>query len=374
MEGGARQGAVPIETANYTKCKYVKKRRIRKQARINKLVIAGANDYVLRCQAYNQYANANGGIYVVSANQVNATDVGTYLPMWLFDTTAAMNWSTGPSAASANLTFGEVVYRPFVRNTGPPANNITFTKNRNSFYASDGTNIVNDYGHQLEYTPQNLTSQQNGFLMKAFHRYTQIHMLCYGTTNFASRWSIGFVRFHKEHLTPGWWDTGNVGANSGGLASNLSEQMSETVALYQHLAAPFMYSPLQNFNFQMRRDYTYVPVKEFTMGFPAGAVAGTTVPFMHEVKIFKEHNTIRNYAWRDQFALSGVRSQINGPAVQFPATFNRSAPNVDYTSRWYLIVRAQSTGFVQGDIFPAPSTSTSPSFDFMMRNKYTEII
>lgn len=368
----SRPGAINVQDARFTRCGWRKKRRLSKFGRLSKIVNSGVNPYQLRCWGLNEYANPNGGYFrLANMNQTLATDLGHYLPIWYFDVTAAMNWAT--PGGSTGLFFGQVSYRPFIRTDTAQANSsgaITFRKNVTPFENNAG-NPNGGNVNSISYTGQVVSSTQNGFLKAALHKYMAARMLCYGIIGVPVRFRVSLIRFKKAHLTPGWQD--QFFNDGGGAASNVSavydQNVAESVALQQYLAGPFRHSPLNVQQTSARKKYQEVVIKDFVLG---GAPTGSTVPYMHQLDIFRQFNRVRRYDWQQQVAQADD-NQWNNNIYAIQATMNQ--PNVDFTSRWYLTIRAQALPSTQATaVDPVPDTTKTPSFDFNMMNMYEDII
>lgn len=366
MGMSSRPGAINVQTANFTRCNVKKRRRISKRRRLDKLTQSSCNYVTLRASGVNGYANAAGGYFVIANANNTTADLGHYLPMWYFDITATQNSQAVPGTNNnANLLVaGQCVYRPFIRTSPTPQ--LTFNKNVAAFKDPSGTVGAGGFGYYIVQgsVPNNVNvALQNNGLRAALHNWFSAKMLCYGLLNTPVRFRISLVRFHKEHLVPGWWDTnfGNVTGSSG-----TEWNMQEAVNLQQYLAGPFRYSPLNEQNQNMRKLYTEKVIKDFVLAAPT---SGT--PYMHQLNIFEQFNTIRRYDWEQ-----GVYDPTDPAYNNETFTINtaRLQPNVNFTKRWYLLVRAQAIdGTTVDPAAPAPDTTKWPSFDILLKNKYTMI-
>lgn len=368
MDGeSSRPGAINVQDAKFTRCGWRKKRRISRRSYIDKSVIAGINTYMLRCWGVNPYASANGGYFrLANTNSTAANDVGHFLPMWYFDITAAMNWNN-PNAGPAVLNFGQVSYRPFIRQGTSEV--LTFRKTVTQFESPTGA-VAGGNANTLYFTSQTGSSTQNGFLKAALHEYTSAKMLCYGIQGVPVRFRVSLVRFHKAHLCPGWEDQffdNGTGTSVPGVAG-FNTNVQEAVSLQQYLAGPFRHSPLNVQQTNNRKKYSEILIKDFVIG---GAPTGQT-PYMHQLEIFKQHNAIRKYDWQTN---TGSNQDFAWDVNDYQQMVLTSQTNVDFTKRWYILVRAQALASTQTtDIDPVPDTTRTPSFDFNMINKYKDII
>lgn len=357
----SRPGAINVQTANFTRCNVKKKRRISKRRRLDKLTQASTNYVTLRCDGVNGYANTAGGYFVLANCNNTTADLGHYLPIFYFDVTATINQT--PTIGTNNslsgvTTIAQVTYRPFIRTTPTPQ--LTFNKNVPQFRdAAGGT--AGGLGNQMVQGSYTNNQAGNTGIRAALHNWMSAKLLCYGILNVPVRYRISLIRFHKEHVCPGWWDTGfaNVTGNE-----TTEWAMQEAVNLQQYLAGPFRYSPLNEQNQNMKKLFTEKVLKDFVLG---GAASGT--PYMHQLNIFEQFNRIRRYDW-EQAVQDATDTSYN--AETFTINNARTQANVNFTSRWYLCIRAQSIdGTVADPAAPVPDTTKWPSFDFLMKNKYT---
>lgn len=372
MDGGdmgSRPGAINVQTANFTRCNVKKRRRISKQKFVNKVVTAAYNPYVLRCNGVNSYASIVGGYFRLanSANTGNVNDVGNYLPIWYFDVTAAINW-TAPAGGSSALTYGQVAYRPYLRTGGLPfATSITFRKNVTQFQNAAGA-ATGGNTNQLVFTPNSFATTNNGFLKAALHKWMSAKILCYGIYDVPVRFRVSLIRFHKSFLCPGWEDNGfdQVPENAG-----IDGNANLCYALQQYLAGPFRFSPLNEQQTDLKKHFTEKVLKDFVLGGVPRPAAGSAVPYMHQLNVFEQFNQIRRYDWNTAIADIGDPSRT---AEAYEPVQNKMQPNVDFTKRWYLTIRAQSLAGTTADpVDPVQDTSLWPSFDLLLKNKYVDI-
>lgn len=377
MDESSRPGAINVQDARFTRCTVQKKRRISRRKRLDKLTSAGTNNYLLRCWALNQYANATGGWFVLgNTNQTLAADLGHYLPIWYFDVTAAMNWSSQPNGTTG-LAFGQVSYRPFIRTDATQAasaGGITFRKNVSQFETPSGTGTGGN-ANTLYYTGQTGSSTQNGFIRAALHKYMSARMLCYGIGNVPVRFRVSLIRFKRAHLCPGWQDVDfdNGDGATNGASGSFDENVMQSIALQQYLAGPFRHSPLNIQQTWARKLYQEKVIKDFVIGgAPVPVAPATFTPYMHQLDIFQTFNAIRRYDWSNNTSAQSDRAWNTN---NYDQVVTPCQTNVDFTKRWYLVVRAQALEGTQAtDIAPAPDTTRYPSFDFNMINKYQDII
>lgn len=360
----SRPGAINVQDAKFTRCSWRRKRRISRQAKVNKLVDGAKNTYMLRCWGVNPYAFANGGYFVVP--NTNVTDVaapGHHLPMVMFDITAAMNWSR--VGGSEGLQFGRVVYRPFIRTGAVGGSNpVDFSTSQPQFETPAGA-AGGGTANTLFKTPQTFSSLQNGFLRAAFHKYMSAKLLCYGIKNIPVRFRVSLIRFKKNFLAPGFQDA-DFGGIPGAVATN--DNLAQMQALYQYLVGPFRHSPLNDQQPWARKLYQEVKIKDFVIG---GAPETASAPYMHQVNIFRQFNTVRKYDWQQNSTfVTDAAWDVNN----YDQSSVNNQTNVDFTKRWYLVVRAQALSGTVTAGAPVPDTTRYPSFDFNMINTYEEII
>lgn len=361
---GTREGAINTEEAKFTRCSWRRKRRISRQAKVNKLVDGAKNVYMLRCWGVNPYASANGGYFVVpNTNVTDAANPGHHLPMLMFDLTAAMNWNR--VGGTEGLVFGRVMYRPFIRTSQTAANpTVDFSIAQPQFETPSGAG-TGGVANTLFKTPQSFSSLQNGFLRAAFHKYMSAKLLCYGIKLVPVRYRISLIRFKKNFLAPGFYDQ-DFGGFSGTSATN--DNQAQLQALYQYLVGPFRHSPLNDQQTWARKLFQEVKIKDFVIG---GAPDTATAPYMHQVNVFRQFNVVRKYDWANN---SAFNTDAAWDVNNYDQSSVSSQTNVDFTKRWYLVVRAQALSSTVTSGAPVPDTTKSPSFDFNMINTYEEII
>lgn len=368
----SRPGAINVQTANFTRCNVKKRRRISRRKFLDRVTSASVNTYVLRCNGVNGYANPGGGWFRLAncaQGGAGAPDSGHFLPIWYFDTGAAINW-TSPAGGSAALTFAQVAYRPFFRDAANSVapQTVTFRKQitqfQNSAGAASGGNT-----NQLVFTGQTFSSTQNGFLKGSFQKWMSAKLLCYGIYDTPVRFRVSLIRFHKPFLTPGYEDIG-FEANQGNAGTDANASLNMSVQ--QYLAGPFRFSPLNDQQGEMKKHFTERVLKDFVIGGVPKPATGAIAPYMHQLNIFEQFNKVCRYDWNTSIADVGD-TQFNAEAYRPQA--NKYQPNVDFTKRWYLVIRAQSlVGSQTTDIDPVPDTTKWPSFDILMKTKYSDII
>lgn len=369
-EMSSRPGAINVQDAKFTRCNVKKRRRISKRRYIDSLVKAGTNPYILRANGVNEYANVGGGYFVLAnANNTAAAggDTGHYLPSWWFDMTAAINWAKTPTG-NGGLTFSQCAYRPYLRTTAG-GQEATFRKNVQQFQTSTGANTGGNT-YQLVYTGQTFSSTQNGFLKAAFHNWMSAKILCYGIYNIPVRFRVSMIRFNRDYLTPGWDDTGQ--ASTANILADTSLLASESYALQQYLHGPFRFSPLNEQQLHLKKLYQEKVIKDFVIGGVPQPTTGNVTPYMHQLNIFEQFNKIRRYDWED---VVGALTDAQYNAERYDPQSQTNQANVKFTKRWYLVIRAQSLAKDVADpTVPAGDTSKWPSFDILIKQKYSDII
>lgn len=365
----SRPGAINVQTAEYTRCKVKGRgRRLTKRRRIDQLVSASVNTLVFRCNAMNEYANQAGGYFVLPNLTQTGTDSGMYYPTWYFDIGAACNWTSGPGVATT-INYAEVSYRPFLRYTATDTAGtaITFRKGRQPFEAPTGS-ASGGFANTLQFAGVNSTTNTQMAMMRAgIHKWCSAKLLCYGIANTPVRFRVSLIRFKKPHLCPGWEDVGFDPATN---VQQSDQNERENIALQQHLAGPFVHHPFNVQQVEMRKLYEERVIKDFVIGGPDVAAGATFVPYMHQLDFFKKLNRLVKFDWNVANLTSQVINQDNRYSAQFACYQN----NANFTSRWYLTVRAQAKfKAVTTDVVPAADTLNFPSFDFLMQNKWEDL-
>lgn len=371
MDGeSSRPGAINVQDAKFTRCNVKKRRRISKRRYVDTLVKAGTNPYILRANGVNEYASTAGGYFILAnANNTAAAggDSGHYLPSCWFDVTAAINWTRNPTGNN-QLSFSQCGYRPYIRTTTGAAE-VTFRKNVQQFQNNVGAN-TGGTSYQLVYTGQTFSSTQNGFLKAAFHNWMSAKILCYGIYNVPVRYRVSLMRFKRDYLCPGFEDVGQTATSS--ILADTATPMSELVALQQYLHGPFRYSPLNDQQQNMKKYFQEKVLKDFVIGGVPAPSTGAVAPYMHQLNIFEQFNKIRRYDWQDVF---GALTDPQYNAERYDPQSNINQPNVKFTSRWYLVIRAQSLAKDIADpAIPVADSTKWPSFDIIIKQKYSDII
>lgn len=289
-----------------------------------------------RATGSNRYCTTDCGYFKVYNHLQNG--LVNYLPVHFWHLTP------GCKANAPQLSTGTTNYQCYVDNN--PA--VTFNPSSHPDGSGGSTNV---WTLEHENVPQDfLPTNMN-------HKWTDIRLLCYGTTTMPVRFDISIVKFHEEMHNPAWIAEC---LNAGG-ATN-----ARTVNLYQYLADPFVRNPvdLAPPNEQLRRIMKVVKHTSFVIQTPTTIEGSSAVPHMREVKMFFKMDEVMNHKYKPEATLLAAQYADSLYAIE------QDLPRVDpkWNQRYFLMIRAQA-GRTSAVGAPTWSKLVNPSYDLTIRHR-----
>lgn len=349
-------GPTNVQIGEYTRCRRQRGHRQKRRKYLDQLLATGVNRYVLRFRGMNQYASAVGGYWCVP-NYVQTDGGGAgqqinWFPHPHFCITSAMNFS-----GTGTLQFADV--GPFYPVYNKTLDTIAWAKLKGGTNNSGGATDTNT----LQFSTFNASSANNGMLKAAVHRYVSIKLLCYGLLALPVRFRISLIRYKRPWLVPGFL------TNISPTATANNDEARDFVSVQESLCGPYRFNPLNVQDTKQRQLYDEIPIKDFVIsGRSNQSVEPANIPYMHEVNYFSILNKLRKYDWAT--AQASIDAMQNQPQYTLQNAVMES--NVNFTSRWFLTVRAQAVSR-SGIGPPLQDTTTTPSFDLQMDNRYDNV-
>lgn len=297
-----------------------------------------------RVQGLSQFDTTSG--FIPIANRTN-TAGERWLPVHFWDVTSQ------PNLVNSVHTFPNSGFG--LNLASAAADSAVTLQTLNTQDASGGT-LLGDSRWQIENISANDGTEISP-KRKCFHDYTHVKLNLYGVRNRSTRYLVELVMVTNELADFEWAAGTNI----------------EKKKLVDYLARPFIYNNLNAGDMQSKAhikilrtfDTTIAPITTDEVG---GANA---VPHMQTVNWFIRHNRTRRYDWArgptpSTFSDAAFDQETAGPVLS-----TRVKPN----QRVYLLIRAMSPSQrnIAGATWQstAPDPATEPSYDFMIRNKFT---
>lgn len=296
----------------------------------------------MRWNAVSRFQSSNQG-FLLAWQQQNAPGSTLTLPVHIYDVTSGFNAVQGTIGAYSPAWYMNMSSET---PTGPSG----------VFFSKLGQND-NTQPWTLEDAPSVLQSLSNVPLRRDLLEYTQVKMLCYGTTNYPVKWKIQFIQLTKDYLHP---DT-VLPDPSVALASGVN-YTEERIAFWSSIARPLLYSPINIGQPNFVKDYKVLASKSFTIQ-PKLTNESDTVPHQKEISMFMRWNRIRKFDWNQ----SSIGTAVNGAAMQTEIADLRAT--VQPSARIYMLVTATAPRINTG----AFTSLYDPSYDIVIRNKSTII-
>lgn len=327
----------------------------------DKLVDVTRDGLIYRVQgmSLNPFGTAQGGFYRMTNTNFN-NNLGQTAPLCMFELNAAANFNKDSGSFVANPVVGWECYF-----TDTVAGGIPVAVN----FRPIGGVIGQSNSLAVEQASNSSTMQMGP---RALLDWVDIRMLWYAAGTVPTRIRIDIVSFDDAEDTP----TG-VGDISDTVANVLTFNDPDKISLYQALTKGYMFNPLENANQQLVKSRLRFHHSE-THALDCKMSNMNELNKLKEIRIFNRLNRRCTFAWQNN-DLVNMR-----PDGDFTVNVNKDWSHVDPKARLYLMVRcisgykndgALTLGTPPDGENNAPTTQLTlhPSFDMVMRTKYTKI-
>lgn len=308
--------------------------------RLLKMMKAGMGEVILRAQGMTNQ-DTNVGFYPLANRQQVSGEVAVPLHVW--DITTIPNYT---------VTGDQPVHVPYWASTAASSD-----LGRLYFRVQDaaGAGSAGAGGSQY-YVPEkvtgNLSLGTGSRVTHAMHEWTQAKLLLYGARKRGTTFYIDFARVTNDYASL---------LNAAGSNKPFKD-------LVRYLTAPLTYSSIQTFKPEVRR-YIKI-VKSFKFYVPGGSADDLdTIGKVKQVNLFLKQGNVYSLNWNDSGNTEALsHAQADGDAFQNSAKFDDHP--VD-GSRLVMIIRAFSPERRTCSIFDDADPLTEPSYDIVLRNKWT---
>lgn len=324
-----------IEIGEFTRFKRTLGRKKRQTVRrAHQLIKANYNPWYLRATGSNPYCTVAAGYFKIY-NHYNTT--GRYhLPVHIWNLTPGCNHGD----------YSKACYLPYLEGS-------TLKIGLQNVVAPSG-GVNNSFDVESAATEGAYADQQ---VTKMWHRWSDIRLLCYGTTKVPIKYDIMIVKFWEEMHNPAWIYEFLSGAASGN---------AQTVRFFEWLAQDFVRSPvdIKGAYEQSDRVMKVMHHESFVIQGTTSIEASNTVPHMKSIKIFQKQDMLLNHRYKPT-------------TVQAVGSYATSLYNVDndnvyvdphWKERLFLVIRAQA---VRTDSAADPTfdVTKNPSYDLTIRHR-----
>lgn len=189
------------------------------------------------------------------------------------------------------------------------------------------------------------------------HKWTDIRLLCYGTTKIPIKYDVMLCSFPEEMHNPAWiYDN---------LASHTST-LSSTVNFWQNFAQPFVRSPVdtsaayQNTN----RIIRVIKRESFVLQSSTTVEGSAGIPHMKEIKWFHRMDRVNNHRYRPTGHLTAPQYASSLYEVDADQVY----ANPQWKERIFLVIRAYSARTSSG-VGPVWDIAKNPSYDLTIRHR-----
>lgn len=330
----------------------------------SKLVRSAKQAQILRFGAINPFMNTTSppvnarGISPVGAGAYrlyNYSDtVNYFMPLHIFDISGLIN--TLNSSGSPSVVSAIPGYEMYFQGNGPPSN-VSFsylpTTNADGTYTS-GKWIAED-------TAATATSAGTQPLRQTIQNWTQARLMCYGAAKVATEFCIEFIQFNSEYLHPEFL-AGNSTDRTG-----TGDYRASAVGWYEYYIKKYASHPIASIIPRNHKKYKVLKTIKFTLQPKLSNQTDANVGHCKTVNLFYHMNRICKYDW--------CQYGIDGGAIASPSTWAQNdgtlCCNTHPNARVYMTVRATNLTFVSG--INQTSTDQCPSYDLVLRKKYTTL-
>lgn len=329
------------------------------------LVEANRQSGLWRWQNLSPWDFATGALPINYSNSNAAAPIVRY-PLYLFDLDSYPNNNQG------------TIYNPPVAwrlgaptTAGSGAGSQLYFSNVET-KAQNGTGAVT----ANQWYPENIPSGSGNASTipnrRILQEYVQMRLMMYGTTKYATRYTVELIKLKDDWLHPDWWanTAGATAVTDPVAAANATVSLiNNRTAFWQMMLAPYISNPLNTQDPYLKKQYTTVRhVCTCTIEPKLTTEPNATVPHMVRQDAFMRTNKVLKFDWDDTSLLTSAATAGEGFQVVLGDTKDTTRPK----TRLYLLIRAQcvvNSSKTDGTIDPI----TDPSFDIFLRKKGTTL-
>lgn len=325
---------VTTQIGEYTKRKRTHGRYKKKNRRYILAALKASIEPVwLRWNGINQFLTTSAGYYKMF-NHNNTASSLNYFPVHFYDLDMFFNYTDTAIVSPGNTGW-------FITNNASGVQ-VNVQTNLSPSAATINTPSIDN----IMANATNASGAQP--FRKARHKFSDIRMNLYGSTNNPTKYEVSIVRFKYYQDSPAF------------LSDLAPVQTTDTIALYQYLAQPFAFNPIHYTDTKMRDRITFVSTNQFMIEATQTNEGSSTIPHVKEFRLFKKWDRIHSFDWHDTGLLTAGAAGV-GQTAGFPqvTTSMKNAPHYKY--RHYLMVRA---------LTPPSSSAIAPSFDVTKNPSY----
>lgn len=337
-------------------------RKLRIKGYAGKLLKSSEQVQILRFSGMNNFMNTTAS----NAGNPKGSDTGVgggfyrlynwydgsafyYMPCHIYDVTSINNViTTGGVATYTQATPGwELRF-----NGAATPTNVSFSSLNNKL--NDGTSGGGKW--QAEDTAALAANAGSQPLRRTLQDWVQAKLLCYGSAKMVTEYAIEFIQLKEDWLHPDF-------VNVGDPVLSGEDYNAASMAFWQHYVKNFVAHPIATDSPLKRNMYKVLKSIRFTLQPRLSTETDANVGHCKQINIFNHLNRLCKYDWAE----SGLDN-----AIQVGTNYAINQGNlqcyVHPKARIYLTIRALNpTGIGAA----AVSTDYTPSYDIMLRKKYT---
>lgn len=327
-----------------------------------KMIIGAENTQILRFGGLQPfmnvtYAPANakktevgGGAYWLQ-NFFNGVS-GLYQPCHVYDITSLANVINGTySAASPGWVMKFVTTNPGT----VPISAVLFD-NLYGNYGS-GTSLNSSSTWQAEDTAAGANAPGSQPLRRCLQDWTQAKLLCYGAAKQATNFVIEFIQLKEDWLHPEF-----CSINTTQIAA---DYLNAQIAFWEHYVKSSVSHPIATSSPLKRNMFKVLKTIRFTLNPRLSTETDANVGHCKQINVFYHMNRLCKYDWAE----NGIEANIN-LASAYAQNAGALQNVVHPRARIYMTIRATNTNYVNN---VAPSTDYTPSYDIVLRKKFTTL-
>lgn len=194
--------------------------------------------------------------------------------------------------------------------------------------------------------------------------WIEVRLLCYGRLSRPTRYRVELCQIPSEQYNP---YSINSNVFNGTVLNPVI--MTDAVAGWQAVMAPFGYNPLHKFDAQNNEKQIFKTImsEDFILASDSADDGSDNIAKARQVNFFWRCNRRQNYGWQTGGGYNPVDIAGNDDDYVTQSGDLRNGPH--YKSRIYLVVRAMSDLIEQAGA-PTWSATSHPSYDIIIRKKH----
>lgn len=328
-----------------------------------KLLKSSEQTQILRFSGINQFMNTT----LTNAGNPKGSDTGLgggfyrlynwydgsafyYMPCHIFDVTSINNIIT--TGGVATYTQGAPGWELRFNGNATAPTDVSFTTLNNKL--GDGTSGGGKW--QAEDTAALASNAGSQPLRRTIQDWLQAKLLCYGSAKMVTEYVIEFIQLKEDWLHPDF-----VNVSDPTLSGE--DYHAASMAFWQHYVKNFVAHPIATDSPLKRNMYRVLKTIRFTLQPRLSNETDANVGHCKQINIFNHMNRLCKYDWAE----TGLDSSI-GNWSYYAVNQGQLQCYTHPKARIYMTVRALNpTGISNA----ATSTDYTPSYDLMLRKKYT---